>query len=155
MGTLTGTVEPPCPWEYHLYTWCIGTAKGKWKIRNYSTSRTKKEGDCTSIVQQMFFSSPYDQRLYFSKNHLSKTTSWHSMSALIFVNAVFFLILIYFPSHFKSSLKHLLLIKNYIVYANIRKDRSKLGLPLTALFYKNDISWTEAARCTSSMVKNT
>lgn len=63
------------------------------------------------------------------------------------------LIFIYFPSHFKSSLKHLLLIKKYIVYANIRKDRSKLGLPLTVLFYKNDISWTEAAKCTSFMVK--
>lgn len=76
------------------------------------------------------------------------------MSALIFVNAVS-LINTYFPSHFKSSLKPLLLIKKYIVYANIRKDRSKLELNLRALSYKNDISWTEAAKCTSSMVKNT
>lgn len=60
------------------------------KIKNQeSTSRTKKEGNCTSILQySRCFSSPYDQRLYFPKIHLSKTTSWHSMSALIFVNAV-------------------------------------------------------------------
>lgn len=76
---------------------------------------TRKEGNCTSILQySRCFSSPQDQPLRFSEiHHPTKTTSWHCMSALIFVHAIS-LFSTYLPFHYKSSLKHLLLIKKSI-----------------------------------------